>query len=309
MASGLDLGHVGLLIRTHAKYAIRGGSGMSYVLIVIVVGLIVASVLVDPLDAIRQDYERRTGQKIPADTFMEKTLDALSGFVAYWLDAPQSETDTGSAPVMSPPVAHLLKHRPGLLSVMFLILIALEPFMVAFGGFNQLSGDIANRGLRYMLLRTSRLNVILSRFIGTFVFSAVTSFFTIAVVVTYIAIRFDAYSTGALAAWGLWGWAAINIFSLPYFALCLWISTTIASPFAALALAQLATGLPIVVIKLVKARAHGSVEWLDRITPWGWKFDLVHPDAMKVFVAILVMLGFFLLFFLLATRHFLRRDL
>ena len=55
-----------------------------------------------------------------------------------------------------PQLRFLLREQPALLSVMFLILLALEPFMMGFGGFNQLSGDIANRGLRYLLLRTGR---------------------------------------------------------------------------------------------------------------------------------------------------------
>lgn len=311
-ARSLDLGHVGLLIRNHAKYAIRGGSGMSFVIIAVIVGLVVASVMVDPLDQIRKTYERENGVTIGSDKFMQSVIERGSPIVAWWLDVPTLPPDPVSdVPVMAPPVEFLLRTHPGLLSVMFLVLLALEPFTIAFAGFNQLSGDIANRGLRYILLRTSRVNLILSRFLGTLVFTAVTSFFTMAVVVTFIAMRFDLYSISDLAVWGLWGWAAINLFSLPYLAFCLWISTAITSPFGALALVQLGIGLPIVALKIAKAKlvTASDLSWLERLTPWGWKFDLVHPDMAKVGLAAAVLVGFFVLFMFLAMRNFLRRDL
>jgi ABC-type transport system involved in multi-copper enzyme maturation permease subunit len=184
---------------------------------------------------------------------------------------------------------------------------------MAFGGFNQLSGDIANRGLRYLLLRTGRLNIVVSRLLGTLVFSALTSLFTMVVVIAYLAIRYDIYPVGDLVRWGLYGWGVLNLFSLPYLALCTWISTAIASPFGALAIAQLAIGAPIVLIKysqmMLDRGGRGGMDWLEKLTPWGWKFDLLHPDAGTAGLAAAVMLGFFALFFLLGARHFLKRDL
>src|SRR5688572_8180791 len=313
-APRLDPRHVAILIRSHAKYAVRGGSGISFLLIVIVVGLTVAGFLVDPLDGLRKTMERDHGSAIPREQFMEMVVDQFSGILGWWLDAPKMDPseDRPLEPAPEPPqVRFLLRDRPALLSVMFLILLALEPFMIAFGAFNQLSGDIANRGLRYLLLRTSRLNIIIARLVGTFVFSAATSLFTMAVIVAYLAVRFGLYAVGDLVLWGLYGWAALNLFSLPYLALCTWISTAVASPFAALTLCQLAIGAPIVLIKYMKNIFSGRVdlEWLDRITPWGWKFDLLHPDPVKVGIAVAVMLGFFLVFAFLGTRHFLKRDL
>jgi hypothetical protein len=149
--------------------------------------------------------------------------------------------------------------------------------------------------------------------VGTFIFSALTTLFTMGVIVGYLAIRYGIYPVGDLIAWGLYGWAVVNLFSLPYIALCTWISTTVASPFGALAVAQLAIGVPIVLINY--AQLMGAFEdarkldWLDRLTPWGWKFDLLHPDPGTVATAVAVMLGFFALFLFLGARHFVKRDL
>jgi hypothetical protein len=315
----LDLKHLGILMRSHAKYAVRGGSGISFLLIVVVVGLTVAGFLVDPLDGFRKTMERESGGTVPRDKFIQKAIEDFSPIIGWWIDAkPVDEDSEDHVPGMPfqlgkqpPEVEYLVKERPALLSLMFLILLALEPFMMAFGGFNQLSGDIANRGLRYLLLRTSRLNVVLARLVGTFLFSALTSLFTVGVIIGFLAVRYDLYPIGDLVTWGLYGWGALNLFSLPYLALCTWISTAVASPFAALALAQLGIGVPIVLIKYVKSlwSSRTDLEWLERLTPWGWKFDLFHPDFGKVGLAALVMFGFFAVFAFLGTRHFLRRDL
>jgi len=74
---------------------------------------------------------------------------------------------------------------------------------------------------------------------------------------------------------------------------------------------QMAIGVPIVAIKYARTMMsrRDSLDWLDRLTPWGWEFDLLHPDPWKVAAAAGVMLGFFALFTLLGTRHFLKRDL
>ena len=192
---------------------------------------------------------------------------------------------------------------------MFLILLAFVPFVMGFGGFNQLSGDIASRGLRYLLLRTSRLNIVISRFLGTLMFSAVTSLFTVATVVTYLAVRYDIYPIGELAGWGLYCWAALNVFSLPYLGLCTWISASIASPFGALALSQVAIYVPIVTLKFLGMNRAFDFDWLDRLTPWGWRTDLLHPDWGTVGLSAAVLLGFTALFAFLGTRHFLKRDL
>jgi hypothetical protein len=301
--SRLDLNHVGILMRSHAKYAVRGGSGLSFVLIVVIVGLTVAGFLLDPLDRLRKDLESEHGASIPRDQFVEEIVKNSAPMISWWLDSGK-EADNAH-------VRYLLYDRPALLSMMFLVLLFLEPFMMGFGGFNQLSGDIASRGLRFLLLRTSRLSIIVARLLGTFLFSAATSLFTVAVIVAYLAARYQIYPLGDLVGWGLYGWAALNVFSLPYLALCTWISTSVASPFAALAIAQMAIGVPIVAIKYAKTvmPRHVDADWLDRLTPWGWKFDLLHPDPGKVALAAAMMFGFFAIFALLGTRQFLRRDL
>jgi hypothetical protein len=320
-SAGIDWKHVGILMGSHAKYAVRGGSGLTFVLIVIILGLTVAGFLVDPLDGIRKEYERKHDQAMPREAFFKNAIEGARPIIGWWLGTSASESEDPKPPGQTDvpdesskeksQLDYLLEDRPALLSVMFLILLSFAPFVMAFGGSNQLSGDIASRGLRYLLLRTSRANIVLARLIGTFVFSAATSLFTLALIVGFLAMRFDLYSGWDLVTWALYGWGALCVFGLPYLALCTWISTAVASPFGALAVAQLAIGVPIVLIKYAQLLGTGQLDlkWLDRLTPWGWKFDLLHPEPAKVVIAVAVMLGFFALFLFLGMRHFLKRDL
>jgi hypothetical protein len=143
------------------------------------------------------------------------------------------------------------------------------------------------------------------------VFIGIVSLSTIAMIVAYLALRYDLYATSDLVLWGLQGWCAFALFGLPYVCLCTWISSTIDSPFGSLAIVQLLAGVPVVLIKYVNnaiLKDH-RITWLDRLTPWGWKYEILHPDPMNVATAAAVMLAFAAFFLFLAIRKFDRRDL
>ena len=82
------------------------------------------------------------------------------------------------------------------------------------------------------------------------------------------------------------------------------------SPFAAFAACLLAAGGPIVVFALAdSAMPQTDLGWLQRLHPWGWKFDLLSHDIGRRLGAFGMMLGFSALFYLLGVRHFGRRDM
>ncbi len=76
-------------------------------------------------------------------------------------------------------------------------------------------------------------------------------------------------------------------------------------------LCLLATGFTILLLKVAKGALPKSTDysWLDRLTPWGWMYDLLHPSGSQMALAIVVMLAFSTVLALLALRHFLKRDL
>ena len=56
MLQPIQWSHVNILARTHARYSIRGGSGLIYLLAFLFVGLSIAGVMFDPLNRTHQRF-------------------------------------------------------------------------------------------------------------------------------------------------------------------------------------------------------------------------------------------------------------
>jgi len=303
--------HVVILAKTYFRYAIRGGSGLIFLLAFLMVGLTAAGFLIDPLKGqikrTQEDVAKKSNNKVEIKDkeMLEQVAKIARPAVVWWVGADESKGKT------DPLVEHLVVERPPILSAYLLILYTLIPFITCLGAFNQLSGDIGTKGLRYLLLRTERINVIVARFLGTLLFSAAVTLSVILIVVVYIAISFDTDSFAALLAWGLRGWLGAMLLALPYMCMCTLLSAMLDAPIGTLFLCLLATAFPIIVIKIAKSAAGSAIDlaWLDRVTPWGWMYDLLHPSFAKVAASSGIMLAFSFVFAFLAVKWFLRRDL
>ena len=204
---------------------------------------------------------------------------------------------------------YLLRDNPALLSVILLIFLIVFPYIACVAGFNQTSGDIATRGLRYLLLRTERPNIFFGRFLGTLGFTALSIGIVVVILGLYIGFKFKIYGFGEMATWLTQGWVAAIFIVLPYLALSAWVSGLIDSPFGSLALCLLLTGFPVIFLKLVDLAIKGDQGWLDRLTPWGWKYELLSGDVPTRLTAYGAMLAFTALFLFLGMRSFAKRDL
>ena len=182
------------------------------------------------------------------------------------------------------------------------------PFLVAIGGFNQFSGDVGSRGLRYLLLRTERANIFFGRFIGTTIYTICVVAILVAVVVLYLGGKVGIYGWGELFIWAGWGILALAIVCVPYVALCSWISASIDSPLASLVVSKLVIGF-VPAAALIAGMAWEPGGYLKYLLPWGIQNDLLHPDAGPIVVASAACLGYAVVFLALGYRHFSRRDL
>jgi hypothetical protein len=301
MWTGLKAGHVSLVGRFWAKFALRTGGGIVFLLILLLTGLFVAQGYIWPVERMVESKELReaTGGRASSAEILQEVarIKDVRDFVGWVSGGDQEQT------------SYLLDQNPALLSAILMTLMMFIPFLACYGGFNQTSGDIQNRGMRYLLLRTERANIFFGRFLGVVVFTAIYMFVVLAVVVLYLALKLRIYDAGALAAWGVQGYLALVIGALPYLAICSWISAAIDSPFGSLVLCLLLTGLPIVFMLALAGAVQVDYDTLVRFLPWGWKHDLLHGEPLKRLLAIGVMLGFTSLFTLLGLRTFHRRDL
>ncbi len=101
------------------------------------------------------------------------------------------------------------------------------------------------------------------------------------------------------AAGGLWAWrrpgqltSAVNALTGLIVAVCI-----------------LMVGAPILIFKIVDWTTKSDLAWMEKLMPWGWKYDLLSHDIGTRLLAIAVMLGFTALFMVLGLRGFGKRDL
>src|SRR5690349_6306350 len=154
MWGGLSAGHVGLLARFGARFAVRTGCRLVFLILLVLAGLGVEAAFIMPVEdwlegpaAKRFTHER--GRPITTATVIEESS-KQSGIrdVVQWItrgDRPQ--------------IDYVLEENPALVSAIFIVMLMLVPFLACFGGFNQTAGEIGNRGLRFLLLRTERANI------------------------------------------------------------------------------------------------------------------------------------------------------
>jgi ABC-type transport system involved in multi-copper enzyme maturation permease subunit len=300
ITEGLNRRHVGLIARFWARFAIRTGGGLVFLLVLLVSGLSIAGLFITPAESVVANPEIR--QHDPSASAGKLTDEVLRTDqvrdIVKWITGANDEEAT-----------YLLRENPALLSAILLVLLMAFPYLACFGAFNQTSGDIQSKGLRYLLLRTERANIFLGRFIGAFLFTLVSTAFLVLLVVLYIGLKLQVYPAGALVAWGLQGYLALVLLGLPYVAMCSWISGAIDSPFGALVLCLLLVGFPVMFLSGAAAVAHGDANAWLRILPWGWKYDLLSMHLHVRLIAVCAMAAFTGIFLWIGMRIFSRRDL
>jgi len=221
-----------------------------------------------------------------------------------------SDPWTTFSPASSDPwTIFLLDDRPALLSIIFLILIFGMPLLISFLAFNQIAGDVQNRGLRYLLLRTERSNIFIGRFLGTALFSTIVIAIIIATITFYLGVNIKIYSAGALVWWALHGFLALSVLMLPYIALCSWLSVSVDSPFVSLIFAKLVIGGVLLFAVIGSYFVWKPAIHLKYALPWALQNHLLHPQLSHSVGTALACLGYMLVFLVLGYYRFETRDL
>lgn len=283
---GLRKAHVGLIAKNHARFSVRSGTGLIFSLITLLAGLIIASIFLDPVAALEGGSEMAKAQ-----------IQEVAVPVIKWLTDASDEQ-----------IIYWLKTKPALITAFMFVFVMLVPFMVCLGSFNQLSGDIGSRGIRYQLLRTERANLFIGRFLGTYLFILAIYAFLFVVVGIFFVVQLDFYSAADVLLWMARGFFVVALYSLPYVAFCAWISCAIGSPFGSLALSYMFIGLTPLLI-WIAAKQWEPASYASYLMPWAYRMRLFDPDPVVMLTAVAAMLGFTAVFLFLGLRHFERRDL
>jgi hypothetical protein len=309
----LNARHLKLISVYSSKHAIRGGTGIVFAILVLSSGLLIAHLILQPMEMLKQQGRVQSGYEMNDKQAMDMVLRIARPVVAWAVkgdsDEEQSQIRNNVQSDKSPDwPSYLLDIKPALLSAIFLIMIFAVPFLVALGAFNQFSGDVQSKGLRYQLFRTARTNIFFGRFIGTALYTFVVMAFLIAVISLYLGLNVNLYKGGDLIGWSLRGIFALCVVSLPYIAVCSLFSAMIDSPFGSLTINSL-------VIACVPFFAFlARTQWkpagiIKYALPWGVQNYLLHYDPLIFFGAVAACVGYTVVFLLLGHLYFCRRDL
>ena len=298
MFDGLRWPHTRLIARYWSKFSVRTTGGMMAAIVILLVGLIILQIIVAPVDAaLMQAKAAGHSEQEMLSQIDEIAKQDLLVKVVNFVRGDEAET------------SYLLTKRPALVSATLLLYLIFFPFIACAAAYNQTAGDIGSRGLRYLLLRTERPNVFFGRFLGTVKFFAIVSAILFLFIFLYMGLKFTIYGWGEIGLWLLEGYIACMLLSLPYIAMCALISALNNSSIASLALCLIAVGVPVLGAKWLNVQLQGDVDWLDRVVPWGWKYELVSRNFVTRLIAAGVMLGMTAFFLVLGMRFFSKRDL
>jgi ABC-type transport system involved in multi-copper enzyme maturation permease subunit len=293
--------HLELFARHSVRHGVRGGAGLIAIFATLLVGLVMASMVIAPLEAVDKQIQRHSELDSAQvaqvqDQAREDVMKIARKAMGWAIGASDAQ------------VEYLTAEKPALISAILILLMVVTPLFSCLGAFNQTSGDNATRGLRFLLIRTERQNIFLGRFIGTTLFMAAVFALLFAVLGIYILAKIHVHPPGAMAAWLVGGYFRMLLFSLPYIALCSWLSGSIDSPFGSLVLSLTISYVwPLFVgIGAAQNQAFG---YLGYLTPWSFKWWLFSERAWMVGVGALAMLGFTVLLVWFGLSRFKKRDL
>jgi len=321
----INIAHIRLISLYWSRFAVRSGSGLVYLMIALVFGLSVAHIIIMPVERLMALQKKQTGQTNPqainkaiidiGQPIIQfvlgiKTFEQVAKEAAVTQMSPPNDTSTSgqSAPGFDPWTDFLIEKKPALLSVIFLILIFGMPFVISFLAFNQISGDLQNHGLRYLLLRTERCNIFFGRFIGTALFSTAVMAIIIATITFYLGMKTRLYPATDLAIWAMQGFLVLSILMVPYIAVCSLISASVNSPFLSLVLAKVVIA-GVLLIAILGSFAWKPAKYILYALPWGWQNNLIHPAPTHWLGAMLAVFAYTAFFLTLGYIRFETRDL
>lgn len=301
-----------LVCRYTLRHSLRSGAALVFLLLALFFGLTAANAIVSPFEAAVAENQRIG--VAPDAAALERTIVNLPFVRAAveWVIAPRkstnAETQRAAERRTSEWASYLLNDRPALLSAILLIILFGTPLLVPFGAFNQTAGDIGNRGLRYLLLRTERANIYYGRLLATAGFTILVLGVVVLSIAAYFWLKVRVYDPVDVATWSARGWFALAIVSLPYVALCAWISATRDSPMASLAICNAVVG-GVPLAAFIAALSWPPAANLAYLLPWPIQNQLLAEGAARVLAVAGICLAYTVLFTWLGARTFEKRDL
>lgn len=203
---------------------------------------------------------------------------------------------------------HLFLDYPAYLSVYFLVALTTLPFFTMIAACDQTASDVNNRYIRFLLPRINRSELYMGRYIGTA--SLLILCYTI---VTFAAAivsgHLDSVQNSELFAYTIRIWITLICYSLAFTSMMAMVSAVSASVAVSLLLGIGGYFGFLFMLFIVRLQSRNASEYLSYLLPSGVKPWLTSPDNTTVTLALLGMLAYAIVFYILGWWRFIKKDM
>lgn len=183
---------------------------------------------------------------------------------------------------------------------LFLVTIFGTPLLLVLLNYDKIAQEVYDGTLRYLLFRTSRLSIYLSKFVGSIVECAVITFIALLIALLWATWQVKGLEFGPSFFYGIRFWAIGQVFLWAFIAFSLMFSSFFQKPFTAL-LVNAAALFGLFVLPF----------WIGYISPYDLNYlsGLFFPNTVELFQALGIYLIFTVIFLSIGYLRFARKDL
>ncbi len=200
-----------------------------------------------------------------------------------------------------------MDHSP-FVTLMFVMTVFAVPFLTMIAALDQNASDIGSKGIRFLLPRTSRDNLLVGRFLGTMTsWSAMLILSGIAVTITALILD-DVHGASVVISDGIWFTVSIILVATPFAAFMALCSVVTGNPLLSITMG-IGSYLGVFLLGGLGGWIHSSLKLFRFLFPAPLRYDLMLGDMTKTSVAMIAMIAYSLAFLILAGLFLRKRDL
>lgn len=203
---------------------------------------------------------------------------------------------------------HLFLDHPVYLSVYFLVALTTLPFFTMIAACDQTASDVSNRYVRFLLPRINRSELYMGRYIGTA--SLIILCYTIVTIAAAIVSwQIESADGAKLLSYTGRIWLTLVCYSLAFTSMMAMVSAISASVAVSLLLGIGGYFGFLFMLFIVRLQSRNVSEYLSYLLPSGAKPWLTSPDGGTIALALVAMLAYAVVFYMLGWWRFIKKDM
>lgn len=289
----MNLREAKIITRFDYKNLVRSAPGVTFLILYLYIAITLGAWLAEQL---RGTQILGVGSEIDPEAARQAMNTVLARIVSWFLGGKEDV------------VKFLVFDRPVAMSAFFLLSLLIMPILVMFLSFNQVSGYVSRKSIRYIIPKTGRLELYLGLFASNLLFfSAVSGALTAVMTLGWVLASSDV-SAGVVIGYSLRILVAIWLSCIPIIAFMSMVAAVTGSPVATVFLGLGAY----LVVMLAGYFTSAQTSWgkiFYYVLPFEPKYWFAYPGVGHFLGATALMLGYAAIYLAAGWWFLKRRDL